>query len=398
MQEARTTDSTLNLHRMAVTTAWALGAAAVIGVLWTSAQAPHADYFDAQVQLGAVRDLVQGNDPYSKYVQSPLWTYLLLLPLGFLPADVSYPAQFAVNIALWYAANVLLLRAAGVPWGPGRTAIAAGLLTIFAPVIWSTRGQVNGYNALGLGLFLVLLPRRPAWAGAALVLLLAKPHIGFVTLAMLAGWLLLTARWRALAGAAAAFGGLTTLSLVLRPQWPLQWLTALTHPLPEVVAGRAKFAPTVGYFLGRWLPAEATTATGAAAATLTTATLAFWLLRARTRITAVELVAISGPAVFLITPYSQGYDISNIVPTLALLAGAQFRQAGRSRWGLVVLGALVYSFPWAMVRMNWPQATLLVPAVVCLALAVVCHSALNPTAPPVPAPATPVPSPLVGEG
>ncbi len=396
MQEAPATGgapgSTLNLRRMAGTTAWALGAAAVIGVLWISAQAPHADYFDAQVQLGAVRDLVRGNDPYSKYVQSPLWTYLFLLPFGFLPVDLSYPAQFAVNIGLWCAANVLLLRAAGVPWGPGRTAIAAGLLIIFAPVIWSTRGQVNGYNALGLGLFLVLLPHRPAWAGAALVLLLAKPHIGFVTLAMLGGWLLLTARWRALAGAAAAFGGLTALSLVLRPQWPVQWLTALTHPLPEVVAGRARFAPTVGYFLGRWLPVEAATAMGAATATLTTATLTFWLLRARNRITAVELVAISGPAVFLITPYSQGYDVSNIIPTLALLAGAQFRVAGRARWCLVTLGALVYIFPWAMVRMDWPQATLLVPAAVCLALAVAFRPALTPPTP------EPIPSPPVGEG
>lgn len=365
------------LLRALTTTAWWLLAGWVAYVVFVAAQAPHQDYFDAQVQLGAVRDLVTGADPYSKYVQSPLWTYLFMLPYGFLPADAAYPAQFAGNLLMWFVACILLLRAARVSWGRPRTLVVAGLLTVFAPAIWATRGQVNAYNALGIALFLVLLPRRPVWAGAALVLLLAKPHIGFVTLGALLAWMMLAGRWRPLVGFAAAFAVSTGLTFALRPQWPWQWYTALTNPLPEVVAGRAKYAPTVGYFLGQWLPGVVATIAGAAAAIFTTATLGWWLLRERERLSAQQVVAVSGPAVFLITPYSQGYDISLIVPSLALLVGAWFRLSGRARGWLSAGMAVCYIFPYAMVVLNWPQATLLIPATLCLVLCVVYRDRLG---------------------
>jgi hypothetical protein len=355
-----------------------LAAAWVALNLLVAVGAPHADFFDAQVHLGAARDLLAGADPYTRYVQNPLWTLLLLTPFALLPEAAGYPAHFAGMLALWYAAACLLLRMAGTPWGAGKTAIAGGVLVCYLPTMWSTHGQITAYHALGLALCLGWWRRAPLWAGAALALTAAKPHLGLAPTGALIVTAALTGRWRVPAGLAAATLASFALTLGLRPQWLGQWYEAVLNPPPEVVTARAKYAPTVAHFAGRWLPSDVAAVVSVLVTAGAAVGLVRWLAAARSGLAPHAVVAVTVPAVFLLTPYAQGYDLSLLSVSGALLAGAWFRVQGtRRRWlgsGL----AVVYVFPYAMQLAGWPQATLLPSTVMMLGLAVACTRAVAP--------------------
>lgn len=168
-------------------------------------------------------------------MQNPLWTLLLLAPFALLPEAPSYIAHFAAMLAMWYAATVLLLRAAGVPWGAVKTAIAGGVLVCYLPVMWSTHGQISAYHALGIALCLTWWRRAPLWAGAALALTAAKPHLGIVPSGALVLWAGLTEHRSVVVGLATTCLALLAASLGARPQWLGQWVKAVLNPPPEVV-------------------------------------------------------------------------------------------------------------------------------------------------------------------
>lgn len=357
---------------------WAMAAAWVALNVVVAVSAPHADFFDAQVQLGAARDLLQGADPYTRYVQNPLWTLLLLTPFAVLPEAAAYPAHFAGMLVMWYAAALLLLRAAGTPWGASKTAIAAGVLVCYLPAMWSTHGQITGYHALGLALCLTWWWRAPLWAGAALALTAAKPHLGLVPTGALVVTAALSDGWRVPTGlAAATIAGLAA-TLGLRPQWLGQWTEAVLNPPPEVVMARAKYAPTVAHFAGRWLASEVAAALSLLVAGGAAVGLARWLGAAQPRLSPHAVVAVTVPSVFLITPYAQGYDLSLLAVSGALLAGAWFRVQGTHRRWLGGGLAGVYLFPYAMQLAGWPQATLLPSAAAMLVLALLCAGVMAP--------------------
>lgn len=133
--------------------------------------------------------------PYPPFVAA------LLAPLGYL----SPPGAFAV----WAGANLLLVGAslclalASLPRGNPPARVAALALTLgFAPV-WVVvfQGQLTGLKLLALwGAWHLLRRGREVPAGAALALLAVKPQF----LLLPGAYLLLTRRWRALAGLALA--------------------------------------------------------------------------------------------------------------------------------------------------------------------------------------------------
>lgn len=355
---------------------WVAGVWAALNIA-VAANAPHADFFDAQVQLGAARDLLQGSDPYTRYVQNPLWTLLLLTPFALLDESLLYAGHFAGMLAMWFAAGVILLRAGGVPWGPVKTATGALVTCSYLPVMWSTHGQITAYHGLGVALCLALWRDRPVLAGAALVLTIAKPHLGLVPTGALLLWAATTGELRLLAGFGGALLGLVLASVGIRPQWIGQWVDAVVNPPPEVVVARAKFAPTVVHLAGRWLPGEVAAVLGVLAAAVTGGGLLRWLLGERGRLSPNAIVAVAVPATFLMTPYAQGYDLSLLAVAGVLLVGGWFRVQGERRRWLGIGLAGVYLFPYAVQLLGWPQAALLPSAVVCLALAAVNRDSLD---------------------
>lgn len=111
---------------------------------------------------------------------NPPWTLSLVMPLGLLPWRV---AQF-----VWLGAKVAaLVFCADRIWrtygGPAdRVWVAWALTFAFLPTLIALNvGQISPFLLLGATLF-VLLERAgyPFWAGAACVLLAAKPHLAYL--------------------------------------------------------------------------------------------------------------------------------------------------------------------------------------------------------------------------
>ena len=86
--------------------------------------------------------------------------------------------------------------------------------------------QVDGMVALGVGAA-VALWSRPFLAGLCLGLTLLKPQLVLPAAAAL----LVTRRWRVLAGWAAAGLSLTAAAALLNPRWVFQWVPALRGPV-----------------------------------------------------------------------------------------------------------------------------------------------------------------------
>lgn len=179
---------------------------------------------DLLYPLTAARLFAQGADPYVAMAGSPgaappfdapffypFTTVLALLPLAWLPVPVACGVFVGASSALlaWAITRDGLWRLhlfASAPF------VVAATLSQFAPLL----------------LLLALVP-------AAGFLAALKPNLG---LALLAGW-----PSRKGIAVLAAFG---TLSLLLLPAWPLEWLEVVRH---DAATGRVHVAPA---FAWRW--------------------------------------------------------------------------------------------------------------------------------------------------
>jgi hypothetical protein len=142
----------------------------------------------------------------ARYISPPPVAWLAL-PFTPLPYEVGY--------WIWSA---LLLVALALTWylvAPGRGRVRVVLLGAalgWLPVIYGLQlGQPGLFVALGVaGSYALLQTGRPFLAGLALGVLALKPQLGFLVPAAL----LVSGRYRAFAGAAAALGALAALSAI----------------------------------------------------------------------------------------------------------------------------------------------------------------------------------------
>lgn len=344
----------LALTGLARPVGWALLGGLAGAVLITAAGAPHGDYFDAQVQLGAAGDLLRGESPYGEYFQGPLWVALLLLPFAAVPGDGGYVAWFWANVVCWVAACVLIGRGSA----GHRSLPLAAVLLLYPPVIWSTHGRLDGLMALGLALYLTLGRARPLAAGFALTALLVKPHLALFPLALVA----FTARGRVLFGLAAGALLITCLSFAVHPGWLGEWLHAVANPPLDMVRGRALYAATVAAFAGLWSPGWLAGALAWAIAALVVILTARWIWRARP--TPLDILAVGCAALFLVTPYAQGYDLSLLVFPIAAAAAPNGPRRLVVRSGV----ALLYLLGIAVPLFGLPYPTLVLAAPLALGL------------------------------
>jgi len=268
----------------------------------------------------------------------PLWTALLLLPLGLLPA--AWSAAIWVTLLLGGA-----LVGAMLTWRVVAPSHASplGFLALVAASepfgLTLANAQLGGLLFGLCGLVVWLGGRRRPSAGIALGLLAIKPHITFVTLA--ATWVWMSRRLRtATLTAGALLLALFLFTTLLRPAWPLEWLSELSAPERSAIAYNHATSWHLAEMLG--LPAWA--------AVLVVGPLVAALGRHAIRPDAplIHVVAASLVCGLVIAPYAGSYDQLLLAVAWGCSLAVARSTNGAMRRALVT--ALVTSVP----LLSWP--------------------------------------------
>ncbi len=231
------------------------------------------------------------------------WLYppvmmILLAPVALLPFSYAYVAYACVGFGLYYA---VLRRTA--PWRDARlpTVSFPGVLLVIIA------GQIALYTTALAGFSLLLLRKRPTWAGVLTGLLFVKPHI-----AVLFPLAFVCAReWRALAACVATVVGTTALAAaVFGPDIYPTFLHATQFAQQSLVNGTAQIARVPTFFItARMLGASVAVAAivhAVVALCAVAVTIDFWRRPAAFALRAATLVC----ATALVSPYLYDYDLA----------------------------------------------------------------------------------------
>ncbi|VVE30996.1 glycosyltransferase family 87 protein [Pandoraea cepalis] len=241
------------------------------------------------------------------------WLYppvmmILLAPVALLPFAYAYGAYACIGFVLYYAA---LRRTA--PWRDARlpTVSFPGVLLVIAA------GQIALYTTALAGFSLLLLRKRPAWAGALAGLLFVKPHV-----ALLFPLAFLCAReWRALTACVVTVIGSTLLAgAVFGLDVYPTFLHATALARQSLVDGEAQLARMPTFFvMARMLGAPVTLAAivhAGVALGAVAAMIDVWRRPAAFALRAATLVC----ATTLVSPYLYDYDLAMLSLVIAWYA------------------------------------------------------------------------------
>jgi glycosyl transferase family 87 len=258
---------------------------------------------------------------------APAWVALFAAPFALLGTDIGGRWWILVGLASLALGLFLAVR----PRPP------SAILPAFASVptaLLLLNAQLDGFVALGIGAA-VTLWERPLLAGLCLGLTLDKPQL----VLPLAAALLVTRRWRVLAGWTLAGVALVVAAAVFNPRWVFEWLPALGGTV-QPGAREVDLA-----HLGTALPAAYQ---GMAVAILSLVALAGVLAlarRCRTDFRATAAVLVAGGV--LVAPHALPTDLVIVAVALAIWGRAQWHD-----WVLLSAGAAIA----AVVPAPWPTA------------------------------------------
>lgn len=287
------------------------------------------------------------------------------LPLAALP--LSYAAALWLVAQLVAVAVVAIALARRISDRAGRS-VFLGIVAGFQPLwLLGVGGNVTGFlfAALG-GAYLAALDRRLVRCGALLGLLVVKPHpFVFVAVAVLTS--AQRSQWRALAlGALATAGPLVAVTLLLRPSWYAEWLSAALSL--QAAPGSNATVWTIGRLVGVELPLL-----GGVVALAAVVTFGVWSRRARPSLALAIAVAI--PVSLAVAPHGWSYDQLQLLIPLAVLIerigpGSPARRAARAA---LAIGAS--ALPWLLYviafRRGGEELSVITPLVVLALLLVV---------------------------
>jgi hypothetical protein len=175
----------------------------------------HQNPYGAQDVLSLQRAQGYGQDK-PLVLRTPPWSLWMVLPLGFLDP---YGASVAWLIVLLWSLLIsmkMMWRMYGESGKPPTAFLIAGYL--FAPVpACLVAGQLGIVLLLGIILFFLLEERHPFWAGAALVIPFAKPHLLSLLWPVLLIWTIKRRKWTVLGGFLTSFAVANAIALSLDP-------------------------------------------------------------------------------------------------------------------------------------------------------------------------------------
>ena len=272
----------------------------------------------------------------------PLWTAVILAPLGVLPGMVAAAIWVAALVAGVIVGVVLIWRVVR----PGGSALAFGTLVITSLPFWLTliTAQVDGLMLGLIGAGLWWQGRGRSGAGAALAMLAVKPHIVWLTLPAIGVWLLARSR-RTLVVVGITGLVMLSLSLLARPGWIGDWLAEVFRSQRQAWSFNQTTIWQLGADFG--LPVWAVA--------IVVVPLIYMLAKevSRPAVPLVDVIAASLVAGLLASPYVGSYD-------LILLAVAWGRilalgiAATESRRVALLAGLLVSAsvLPWVLYAMS----------------------------------------------
>mgnify|MGYP000067780381 CR=1 FL=1 len=255
----------------------------------------------------------------------PLPLALLVAPLGLLPIETAYIlwdflAQILIAVCLlWLATHweglnrrlyVLFLLVAATLNGN----IYLGLMT----------GTLAALFLAFLTLALFFLERkRDLLAGFFLVLVILKPPL--VTILVLLGlWLLFSRRWRVIGGMALGGFSLLVIGLLQDPQWLQKFLGTGD----SLLGMRLGHQPTILSYTRLACAGDMSCAITwyALLALCLAALFAFLLLKAHSRLSALQVFSLALPLGVLLPPYIWSYDYTLLVIPIAYTAFEMVRR------------------------------------------------------------------------
>ena len=298
----------------------------------------------------------------------PLWTAVVMLPIGALPIEVAASAWMAISLGAalagaWWA--WLAVR------GPARLAPLYAILVVTAQPLWLLviYGQITGVMLGIAGLFALLVARGHSAAGAALSGLALKPQIVALAIPAMALQALALRRWRLLAVAAGTGVAMIVVPMLFLPGWIFEWLD-------ELVVRRAR----VAVFLPTAWGLGADVLGNAALGALLVAVVAIgcWLLVRRSRVDDVGLFALTLPLSLFATPYAWSYDFLVLFVSYAFVMARAAGAPPRTRmWLTVSAVALAGPVQWLLYTVAFARGNETPSAVVTAATALLVAAALR---------------------
>lgn len=337
--------------------------AAALAVCGTVASLGNDGYrgYDLDCFWNGARAVVRGEDPYDRTAWEaatrataaegarparrdpcpgryayPLWTAIVMAPLGWLPLVPAAALWMALGIGAAVAGLDLCWRAVRGPrgWAP-----LLAILVIFSLPFWRflVLGQLSGVLLGLIGATAYLRSRGDARAGLALGALALKPQLAAVIGPAAVARDLMARRWRpATLGAGVVFA-LAAASLAIDRGWPSRWLEGLgDQRLPE-----ATKLPTLWALFG-----EVGQPLLAIPAVIALAAAVWWTVRPAA-IDEVRFLALALPFCLVLAPYLYSYDHLLLALTWArILADASVLATRARALALLALVASASALPW----------------------------------------------------
>jgi hypothetical protein len=161
---------------------------------------------------------------------NPPWLLIWLYPLLCLPFLTAAQVWILVNSILIILASSLIWRVLNIQ--PRPLGIAWVAAALFVPSLLTLRmGQMSSVILLGVAGFLYFASRnRDFLAGMFLTLTTVKPHVVYLVLLAVFGWVVLERRWKVIVGGAATLVPTLAILTFIWPDWLAGYRAATAHP------------------------------------------------------------------------------------------------------------------------------------------------------------------------
>ena len=259
----------------------------------------------------------------------PLPLALLFAPLGKLPFHSAYIIWITLTQLMIIFSLAILLSLEKSPRAKlFFVPLLAGIVLFRPTILTLTQGQVSGlflFVLVWIGFFW----QRGQWfpGGLLLGLLVLKPNLGVPIIGLVAIWLFLQKRWRAIFGILVSGIFLLIIGFVNNPAWVMQYWHVGSNKLTVTFGG----SPTV-WGLGALISHNQTGATliiGGLAGLLVLLGFFRTVLRSRTSLQPVSVLALAVTVTLLVTPYTWTYDQLLLVLPISLVTLAMNRMGVR---------------------------------------------------------------------